>query len=468
MGQYVSANGWMLVVGGWLVVCTGLGCVTPTERADRAYENEEWPRALEEYKKVIEQKDRDEISPEVYARAARAATREGNFSLAERYYSRGLRNGGDSSLVREFAEFYLKTSKYQKASRLLRNLLNSNLPKQPIYNNLGTALMYSGAPLDAESYLLVAQQMKPSDPYPYVNLGLLYDRHLNHPALALGFYRCFRRMAPEAKEQRAVSNRIKELKVRLSDDRPAIDVSCGQPYQPSSARNARAEQLDLDVEDESEEDGETKKRAKGVRATDGGKVYDLSTLEPVEQSEGDGESEAAGQSETAGPSEETGLSESELAGRDTEAGKTGGGAEENNSDEPEDEPAAVTRARKAYSKEEYRDVVESMADVTMSEMGPEAMGMYGIALGELGRNQEAVQWLEWVVERKPTPRRVEMLVTVYRRLNRPDDAGEICTEFREKEAYQGSLSNCPNSRSRDKEILDKAGKDGEVPADAVE
>lgn len=460
MGRYVSANGWMLVVGGWLLACTSLGCMTPTQRADRAYENEEWPRALKEYKEVFEQKKRDEISPETYARAARVATREGNFSLAERYYSRGLRNGGDSSMVREFAEFYLKTSKYQKASRLLRNLLNSNLPKQPIYNNLGTALMYSGAPLDAESYLLVAQQMKPSDPYPYVNLGLLYDRHLNHPALALGFYRCFRRMAPEAREQRAVSNRIKELKVRLSNDRPAIDVACGQPYQPSSARNARAGQLDLGGEDEADEDGETEKRSKGLSATDGGKVYDLSTLEPVEQSEPSGESEPSGQAESPRPSEEK--------GRETDGETNNGGVNEDKTEETEDEPGAVTRARKAYSKEEYRDVVESMADVTMSEMGPEAMGMYGIALGELGRNEEAVQWLEWVVERKPTPRRVEMLVTVYRRLNRPDDADEVCADFREKEAYQGSLSNCPNSRSRDKEILDKAGKDGEVPADAVE
>jgi tetratricopeptide (TPR) repeat protein len=414
------------------------------DRADTAYDNEQWSEALTRYEEAFSDRGDGEVPPAAYARAARAATRAGNFSLAERYYHRALRNNAGPDVVKELAEFYLKTSKYNKAARILRSLLDSDLPKQPIYNNLGTALMYGGAPLDAESYLLVAQQMRPRDPYPYINLGLLYDRHLRHPALAVGFYQCFRKMAPNAPEVRSVNNRIDELQSQLSDDRPAVGVSCAEPYQPNQASSVAAIGKHMEGVRASRGRGE----GNGGDAptpvnmkTDGGKTYDLSTLEPVEESG----------------------SAQESADEETSSTQQKGQAEASS----ETTSAAVSNARTAFDNEQYRDVIDAMSSVEMSEMSPEAMGMYGIALGELGRNQKAVQWLDWSVQREPTPRRVEMLVTVHRRLKQPQEAKDVCDRFRGDDAYREALSNCPAGRVHDKQMLDKARENAGESSDGA-
>ncbi|MFW6053956.1 MAG: tetratricopeptide repeat protein, partial [Persicimonas sp.] len=93
------------------------GCVTTQERGDRAYESNQYNQALDHYERAI---DSGSTDPELYYRAAKAAVRVGDFALAERYYSRALRHGGDEEVVRSLAEFYIATSNYTKAVRVLQ------------------------------------------------------------------------------------------------------------------------------------------------------------------------------------------------------------------------------------------------------------------------------------------------------------------------------------------------------------
>jgi hypothetical protein len=164
------------------------GCVTTKERGDRAFAASQYNVALDHYEIAIDKGSQD---PQLYFKAAEAAVRIGDFSLAERYYSRSLRYGGGEKVARAVAEFYIATSNYTKAVRVLQELLDTTDNPQSVFNNLGAALMYAGLPLDAESYLLVAQQMSPVDPVPYINLGVLYDKYMHQPRLGMGFYRCF-------------------------------------------------------------------------------------------------------------------------------------------------------------------------------------------------------------------------------------------------------------------------------------
>lgn len=77
--------------------------------------------------------------------------------------------------------------------------------------------MYANEPLDAESYLLVAQQLNPQDPIPYVNLGILYDRHLRQPFVAVEFYECYTALAGTQSDQgRSIAMRITELREKFA------------------------------------------------------------------------------------------------------------------------------------------------------------------------------------------------------------------------------------------------------------
>ncbi len=220
------------------------GCLTSVDRGDHAFEQGRYEEALTLYEQGIDQgQTRD---PQVYYRAAVAATRVGSFAAAERHYSRALRYGGGSEVARALAELYIQTSNYSSAVRVLQVLLNDpGIEPQPIYNNLGVALMYAGDALDAESYLLVAQQLNPKDPNPYVNLGLLYDRHLRRPERALGFYKCYIKMMSPT-PQRTVDMRMREL----SNQHSAESLACGKPYRPelASKRGALREAFQDDPE----------------------------------------------------------------------------------------------------------------------------------------------------------------------------------------------------------------------------
>lgn len=226
------------------------GCLNTAQRGDRAFKAGDCEQALKLYEESIKEKSRD---PEVFYRAAQCATRLGGFTQAERYYSRALRYGGGPKVAKALARLYIKTSNYARAVRVLQALLNDERVKpQPVYNNLGTALMYAGEPLDAESYLLIAQQMDPKDPFPYVNLGLLYDRHLRRPELAMGFYTCYLSIGKNPPQGRSVKLRMYELK--QAGHRPDQAVACGKAYKHQGPKkNAFTELQRLKVQAKKED-----------------------------------------------------------------------------------------------------------------------------------------------------------------------------------------------------------------------
>jgi tetratricopeptide (TPR) repeat protein len=208
----------------------GVGCLAPHERADRAFKSGSYGEALDLYEDSISEGTQD---PEVYYRAGMAAMRVGEFSAAERHLSRALRYGGGVPAAQQLATLYIQTSNYARAVSVLRFLLDTDAAKQPVYNNLGTALMYAGEVLDAESYLLIAQQMNPKDPVPYVNLGVLYDRYIKRASLSREFYGCYLELAPRGGQAGTVSTRLRQMNDGETDIE-FLEVTCGEVYRPSN------------------------------------------------------------------------------------------------------------------------------------------------------------------------------------------------------------------------------------------
>ena len=464
------------------------GCASAQKRADRAFEEGEYQAALADYKSVIEEGTDDW---KVYYRAAKAAKSVGSFALAEKYYSHALRKGGGSKVAREFASFYLKTSNYTRAVRLLQFLLEVEEEKQPIYNNIGTALMYDGAPLDAETYLLVAQQMEPDDPLPYVNLGVLYERHLRKPQIAVQFYRCYLELAGQGHSQRErIESRVAEIGGRGTS--PETTFECGKPYYPGGGGTKRAElqkemeklggdapappaktdrkkgePIDLGLEPKR---GEARKgegptgsfeemesgdgESAGTESSEGG-TADAGTADAAAQADagkggsadaagsaGEGETGDAGDGESADADEGPTI---ERAGQTPKRPSQPSGGAMTEEQSTADRDAILERARSAYEEENYETVVDEVAKLSLQQLNLEAMRMYGLSLTELGENDEARQWLEWVVERKPDPEAVSTLIEVYERLERTDARKRICEKFRERDDYEEATERCPSS-----------------------
>ncbi|MEZ4458910.1 MAG: tetratricopeptide repeat protein [bacterium] len=222
------------------------GCMTSRDYGDRAFEAGRYNEALDNYEKAVEEGVRDH---EMFRRAAQASLNTGDFSGAERYYSQALRNGAGLDVARELAQFYVKTNNFVSAVRVYEYLLNTDPNVQAVYNNLGTALLYANKPFDAETYLMIAQQMEPDDPYPYLNLGILYDQHLRQPREAVGFYRCYQQFAPKQDSTyQLTGQRIAEIEERWGEDPPI--VTCGKPFEPQKAKAVVDLRKELEVEGE--------------------------------------------------------------------------------------------------------------------------------------------------------------------------------------------------------------------------
>lgn len=418
------------------------GCVTTKERGDRAFEAESYQEALEHYETAMERGSND---PDLYAQAAESAVRTGDFALAERYYSRALRYGGGERVARKLSEFYIATSNYTKAVRVLQELVGSADDKQPLYNNLGTALMYAGAPLEAESYLLVAQQLEPDDPVPYINLGVLYDEHLNQARRAIGFYRCFVKMSPSASQRREIATRAQMLEQRYAnEDLEGFEVTCGEPYQgpesPSEEEVARrleelkesdpppSESEDAEKTDDEETPGD---ESEGDDEAGGGEEGDHEKLElelePQFSGDVDAEQPEGGDAR---------VDEEDEAGRasDDESSSNEGGQ----SDEER-----LERAEEAFEDEDFEEVVELLQAMPVSKLDAESMSLYGRALAEEGEDNRARRWLVEAVDRQPTAENVQALVALYERDGREDDILEMCEELHEGGAPDEALDHCP-------------------------
>ena len=88
-------------------------------------------------------------------------------------------------------------------------------------------------------------------------------------------------------------------------------------------------------------------------------------------------------------------------------------------------------------------VVEKISKLPLDSLNVEAMRMYGLSYAELGENEEAAQWLGWVVERKPDSRVVGALIEVYGRLGRSEERMSLCKKYRDRDDYAEATSMCP-------------------------
>lgn len=415
--------GWGL---GWLAVAAlvvaMLGCVGPEQRGDRAMQQGNPYEALDHYRQVL---DTDNQDPELFYKAAQAAQQQGAFGEAERYYSQALRYGGGPEIARSLAEFYIQTSNFAQAVEVFRYLVHieeDDEAIQPLYSNLGTALMYSGQYLDAESYLLLAQQTDPDDPVPYVNLGVLYDRHLRNRPKAVMFYECFAEMSSDRSRVRTVESRLGELQRLRGIDTSRVNLSCGQPYRAAEPEHHDLrEEFDLDFTDDGTD-----------QPTDPLEIGHLELDVPLDYEPSADESDA------------------EPAPR--EAGEEGA-IEIFDDAAPVGDPVEATvvseqfeRAEEAFEAGRFDEAVDHLEqlleDETDEDLELEAQFLLGESYYRVGRHQEAAKTLESAVEDQPRPPSVEILIEVYERLDEDEHQQQLCDRFAGWPDFEGALEKC--------------------------
>lgn len=391
------------------------GCLTNAQRADRAMQAGQYEDALTLYEEAIEDGTRD---PEVFFRAATCASKLGSFGDAERHFSRSLRYGGGPDVARALAQLYIQTSNYAQAVRVLQVLLNDErVDAQPIYNNLGTALMYAGEVLDAESYLLIAQQMDPKDPFPYVNLGLLYDRYMRRPSLALDFYACYLELIPtkRVQQERSVKLRIYELQER-ERNQPSKSVVCGQPYkapEPSVSSNEALQAL--------------KAQAKAEDSLNPPKPQEPIELVP------------------------------EASPKDPKQGEPAKVQVESGGQLPPDsnkapdaqsvQDAALDRtrqkARQQFGQKQYKDVVSTLEILSPEQLKASDALLMGRAHRALDRPDQALVWFKLALQRQEDPIYLQALLELLIELKQNAEATKLCRKYQSDEQMAPALSMCP-------------------------
>lgn len=381
-----------------LTLCVLLaGCTNTQRRADRAFEAKRYSDALELYDEAIAAGNRD---PMLFYNAARASLSAGDLAGAERYYSRSLDLGASNDVAWELANFYVSTSNYVSAVRVYRYLLYRESDKQPVYNNLGTALMYAGLPFDAESYLMVAQHMDPLSPSPYLNLGLLYDRHLRQPWLAVNFYECYDELTRGRAENTAmVRQRSAELRDRYYRLYQRGAVECGVEYQPSApTASLDAIRTEFPVEDEQAAD-KPKDEPPPVELNLEGTQPD----EPVTV-------------ETTAPTLP---------------------------------PDALDVARAAFDGERWADTVAAYGLLPMSRLATDDFYKLGVAYREQANFPMAIHWLELARASEPTPQSAAALLATYAAANRTDRTAQLCVEIGNDASYQEVVATYCNLRKEE-------------------
>lgn len=391
------------------------GCLTNAQRADRAMQAGQYEDALTLYEEAIQDGTRD---PEVFFRAATCASKLGSFGDAERHFSRSLRYGGGPDVARALAQLYIQTSNYAQAVRVLQVLLNDErVNAQPIYNNLGTALMYAGEVLDAESYLLIAQQMDPKDPFPYVNLGLLYDRYMRRPSLALDFYACYLELIPSKRvqQERSVKLRIYELQER-ERNQPSKSVVCGQPYktpEPSVSSNEALQAL--------------KAQAKAEDALNPPKSQAPVELVP------DSSPRDPKQGEPAKVQVESGGQLPPDSDKAPDAQRV------------QDEVLDRTRqkARQQFSQKQYKDVVSTLEILSPEQLKASDALLMGRAHRALERSDQALVWFKLALQRQEDPIYLQALLELLIEQKQSAEVTKLCRKYQSDEQMAPALSMCP-------------------------
>ena len=379
-----------------LVALSSAACVTAQGQGDRAYENNQCEAALDFYDKAADEEGVDD--PIMYHRAARCAVKVADFAAAERYYARSLRNGGSIEVARELADFYISTNNFASAVPVYQYLLHHDSQKRKVYNNLGTALMYAGRPFDAESYLMIAQQLDPREPTAYLNLGLLYDRHLKQPWLAINFYDCYASLSGgRTADAPRVRQRAVELRERYHKLYDEAAVSCGEEYAPRVAATPPPAVNDAPAQ--------TAAQAMAESSAEAAANAVAMKVEPQEPA-------------NTGPP----VIESQV------------------SDDP---PRPVSRAlptleraRLAYEQLRYAEAVGIYAALPMVSLEAIDKKYLGLAYRKQANWSMASHWLEMSLAQKDDPEIIEALFEVY--ANTSDQSGKerLCRRYRNDAEYE--------------------------------
>ncbi len=396
-----------------LAACSmfAMGCASHQERGDRAYELGNYPEAMEHYEQVIEGGSRD---PEVFYRAAQVAQRQGAFANAERYFSQSLRYGGGVEVAQSLAEFYVQTSNFSQAVQVLQYLLHITDDVQPVYADIGTALMYAGHYLDAERHLLLAQQMNPEEPAPYINLGVLYDNHIRNRPKAVSFYGCYLELTQGNQQHRMVETRLREIEAGGAVDTSRVPLECGQRYQMRPLEEDSfnlSEVFDLGMAREGQEYEE---QVEPVI------IEELRLNIPLDYEPTDGQEDRESGVEDQEVVHSLGLGEGES----------------------EDRPG-MAEAEEAYEAGRYDQVLDLLDDgEDWSTLDTVEKTLAGEAAYRVGEFALAARLLEEVIEERPTPQRVEALLEIYRAMEDEEGQRRLCDRFRNWPDYRQTMSEC--------------------------
>jgi tetratricopeptide (TPR) repeat protein len=416
-----------------------VACVSVEHQGDRAFEAGKHKEAQTLYREAIAQGSED---PKLYVKAARNELQLGNLASAEGYYTRALRYGGGPDVAKELARYYVETSNYASAVRVYQYLLYEVENPQPVYNNLGTALMYAGQPFDAESYLMMAQQLEPRNPLPYLNLGLLYDQHLKQPWLAINFYSCFVEMSGEVEQRRQAAQRVRELESQWARLYDPSAVRCGEIYEPPVDRPVQdlagklkvpGEPIDLNTSSEA-----TKKEP-----------TDIIVERMVESLPGTGSASTDGSSGASDSSAEGETKVKEVKQPDPPEDPKPN-AETSTTVDPD-----VARGRAAFAKKEWKTAVDAFTDVPLKKLEARDIAYLGASYFRLEQYAESARWLEIVAGLEPSADNVVLLVDAYIRAGNLVSAANTCDRFRGRKEMKPVVDYCENRM----EDLEKAKKD---------
>ncbi len=359
-------------------------CVSDKQLGDREFSLTNYKKALEFYELEMSADTQD---PEVFAQAARASVQLGSFGTAERFYGKAVAKGAGIEVVRELAKFYVRTSNYGSAIRVYKYLLNLEEDKQPVYNNLGTAYLYSGSPFDAESYLLIAQQLRPSDPFPYLNLGLLYDQNLKKRSRAIGFYKCFLELAPRHNSRASVSQRLDEM---LAKSKTEETIDCTIPYREPSRH--------VSIEDFRQKMKEIDGAATNEKAVQKVKIENINNALATSFSN----------------------------------------------------PNTLTKAASLlYLKEDFKGAEAEFEKLPFKAFDADSALAYGDTLTRLFKFSEAVTWLQISERSRPTPNAVKLLINALRNTNRTSEIELWCEKYKIQSQYKEATRQCPISLEKD-------------------
>lgn len=415
------------------------GCVGSTEMGDQAMDIGDYSAALDHYEAAIADGDKD---PDLYYRAAQAAQRQGAFAKAERYFSQSLRYGGGQDVALALAEFYIQTSNFAKAVPVFQYLIRTEQDLQPLYSNMGTAMMYAGMYIDAESYLLLAQQEDPADPVPYINLGVLYDRHLRNRPKAVRFYDCFHQLSEDSSQIRTVKTRLREIQSGSRIDTSRVDLECGEKYRMGMPESQDlSEVFELSDGENYDDDGPDGEAPIVIE-----RLHRLVTADAQELMEDDVAASEAVADEDVLEFDDAEASEDDREAIDIDKPGAEGAAASDEQQEKQPDATAdedqIAEAVTAFESGRYDEVVDRLEEVSDDSLSADERIIWGRAYYRVGRFDDAAEILTAELDEQPSPELAELLIETHRRGGAEEKMRRICERFAGWPDYEEALQGC--------------------------